>query len=117
MKHVIQSISVAITGTGHTANFTTTGDISGKVWYAVLTIPDYTNTVNSTLTVQNQESRTIFTAAAVAKNTTTTIVYPGSAASTTTPFPIMPNYQFTITTGGATGGTSAYTVYLDMWIE
>lgn len=115
--HVRQAVTVAVSGTDHTATFTPDGDIKGKVWYAVLVIPAYTNTVNTTLSVQDQNSVTIYTASAVAKNTTTVIVLPNSLTSATSPFPIMPGYTITLTTSGATGGTTPYTAYLSMWVE
>ena len=115
MQQVRESITVAVTGTSHTATYTK--NFRGMVKYAVLVIPDYTNTVNTTLSIVDANSNTIYTASAVAKNTTTVVVLPNSLTSTTSPFPIYPGYTITLTTGGATGGTTAYTAYLTLWID
>ncbi|MBU1307856.1 MAG: hypothetical protein KKF33_20320 [Alphaproteobacteria bacterium] len=117
MKQIRQSISVAVTGTSHTATLTPTGDIKGMVRYATLKLPNYTNTVSTTLSVQDTDSQTVYTSSACTQNTTTVVVLPFSATSTTSPFPVMPYYTFTLTLGSAAGGATAYTVYLTMWIE
>lgn len=117
MRYQIKtSITVETTGTEFTTAYTN-DDVQGKVWYAVLQIPAYTNTVNTTLTVDDQYDQQIYASSAVAKDSTTIVVLPHSGTSTTSPFPLMPGYTFKLTLGGAAGGTSDYTAYLTLWVE
>lgn len=116
MKEIRESISVAVTGTSHTATFTK-ANIKGMVKYAVLKVPTYTNDVTTTLSIVDQYSQTIYTASAVNRTTTTVVVLPNSATATTSPFPIEAGYTLTLTLSSAAGGATAYTVYLTMWVE
>jgi len=110
-----QSVTVAATGTSFTTTYNN-DDVKGLVRYAVLKVPTYTNSVNTTLSIVDTYGQTIYTASAVAITTTTVVVLPYSTTSTTSPFPIEPGYVITLTLANV-AGTSGGTVYLTMWVE
>lgn len=116
LKTVRQSVTIAATGTSHTATFTPTGDIRGMVKLAVLTTPDYTTARTTTPSVQNVNGETVYTGAAQNEDTEAINVLPNSLTATTSPFYIEPGYTITMTTAdavGAGGGTVYWTLYID----
>ena len=111
----VVTIPTAATGTtftytvGATANAKGAEDsCKGYVWYALMKIPNYTNTINTTWSYVNPEGETLYTTGTQTQNQTVAL---------TPNRPISPGCIFTITLSNVAGGTTALNVVLYLYVE
>ena len=69
----------------------------------VITVPNFTNTVTTTVEIQDEEGSVLYTSGALNKNTTTTIG--GITAAKAGEVPVASGYKCVVTLSGVAGGT------------
>lgn len=104
------SFSIAVDETTQTADIVS---LNGEVAKLVVTIPDYTNTVTTTISCNNADSKEIFTTVAMAQNDDYDITLArheclivGSA-----------NNEWKVTLSGVPGGAAASVVTMAAYIN
>lgn len=101
-----QTLSFAATGTVKSYSLTT----NGKLHSYTIAVPDFTNAITVTLSIEDADSLEVYSKAAIAKNTTTQV---GDLAKS---YALDGTYTVKATLSGAAGGTGG-DVTVQMRIE